>query len=494
MNLPNHRLIGHFQASSVTGSKRLSFIRLAIVALVLTISAILPYRVSPRRAQLILVGVPAIAVGIAFLRWPPLGLAALIVAAFLVPFAIGTGTMTNINAALILMMVLTGLWLLDMVARERAIHLRRSALIPPALALMGSALIAFLAGQLGWYDTAAAPMATQLAGVAVFILSVAVFLLVAHQVCSLVWLQRLVWLFLLLGVAFVLSRVVPGFRLPFGWQFQRGAVDSVFRFWLVALAFSQAVLNRNLGRGWRLGLVGLTLGAFYVGFVLGRSWTSGWLPLVIAVAVIIAAIRPKWGIPVVLLLLVVLAVNRGQVIQGLVSLTSDQYSYSTRLEAWAILGQIVQVSPVLGLGPANYYWYTPLFPINGYYVFFNSHNQYVDLVAQTGLVGLTCYFWFFAAAAWSAWRLRERVSTGFGRAYVYGVIGGIAGTLAIGVLGDWVLPFVYNIKLEGMRGSLLGWLFLGGLVALEHMEIEAKAEVKTEVEAKAEVEAAAIGS
>jgi hypothetical protein len=37
------------------------------------------------------------------------------------------------------------------------------------------------------------------------------------------------------------------------------------------------------------------------------------------------------------------------------------------------------------------------------------------------------------------------------------------------MLGDWVLPFVYNVGFGGFRASVLGWLFMGGLVALEQM-------------------------
>lgn len=42
------------------------------------------------------------------------------------------------------------------------------------------------------------------------------------------------------------------------------------------------------------------------------------------------------------------------------------------------------------------------------------------------------------------------------------------------MLGDCVLPFVYNIGLIGLRASMLGWLFLGGLVAVERMFAQAK--------------------
>jgi hypothetical protein len=35
------------------------------------------------------------------------------------------------------------------------------------------------------------------------------------------------------------------------------------------------------------------------------------------------------------------------------------------------------------------------------------------------------------------------------------------------MLGDWILPFVYNVGLAGFRGSVVAWLMLGGLVALD---------------------------
>jgi hypothetical protein len=41
--------------------------------------------------------------------------------------------------------------------------------------------------------------------------------------------------------------------------------------------------------------------------------------------------------------------------------------------------------------------------------------------------------------------------------------------LVSGFLGDWFYPFVYNVGLVGYRSSMLGWLFLGGLVLLEQL-------------------------
>jgi O-antigen ligase len=149
----------------------------------------------------------------------------------------------------------------------------------------------------------------------------------------------------------------------------------------------------------------------------------------------------------------------------------NQYSYMTRIAAARVMTEIIKINPVIGLGPANYYWYTPLFPILGYAVQFNSHNNYIDIIAQTGLLGLACFLWF-AWEVWRlGWRLRSIVPEGFARAYVYGALGGLVATMAAGMLGDWVLPFIYNVGYDGFRSSVLGWLFLGGLMALEQIYV-----------------------
>jgi hypothetical protein len=84
------------------------------------------------------------------------------------------------------------------------------------------------------------------------------------------------------------------------------------------------------------------------------------------------------------------------------------------------------------------------------------------IIAQTGLLGLACFLWFAWEVGWLGWRLQARMSAGFAQAYVYGALGGLASTLAAGMLADWVLPFVYNVDLSGFRASVMGWLFLGG--------------------------------
>ncbi len=49
-----------------------------------------------------------------------------------------------------------------------------------------------------------------------------------------------------------------------------------------------------------------------------------------------------------------------------------------------------------------------------------------------------------------------------------GMLATLAGIVVIMLLLDWFLPFVYNVGFPGFQASVLVWLFLGGLVAIEN--------------------------
>jgi hypothetical protein len=239
---------------------------------------------------------------------------------------------------------------------------------------------------------------------------------------------------------------------------------SLFWVWIIAIAYSQLINNRNLHITLKFFLLGLTLLTLYV--VLGQSlnWKSGWIPPLAAVGVITWIRFPRLRLILVIGGVYIFYAMSADLIQ------SDQYSYVTRIEAWKIvLNEIVKVNPILGLGPANYRFYTPLFPIMGYYVEFNSHNNYIDILAQIGILGLIFYLWFAWEVFRVGWSLLDKKLDNFSQAYVTGALGGLAGILVAGMLGDWVIPFVYNVGMQGFRTSVLGWIFLGGLVVIERL-------------------------
>ncbi len=70
----------------------------------------------------------------------------------------------------------------------------------------------------------------------------------------------------------------------------------------------------------------------------------------------------------------------------------------------------------------------------GYYVKFNSHNQYVDLIAQTGMLGLLAFGWLCLALSRLGFKLRGKVKDGFSKGYVNACLAGLAGMLAAGML------------------------------------------------------------
>lgn len=432
--------------------------RLLIVGELLLISA-LAYMASQRQLQLILLLPFGIGVLLALLRWPSLGLLLASIVGLVIPFLGPSG----LNATMILIGLLLGLWLLDMLVIQRQIQLVPSRTVLPLLSFLIVAFISFGMGQLPWLNFALhAPLGAQLGGLAIIVLSVGAFFLMANQMQDLQWLSRLTWVFLAIGALSLLVRsVLPALGLPTRNWFM--SVGTMFYIWLIAMAFSQAWLNKDLHRFLRIALGGLVLITLYVLFVLKFGDKSGWLSAFACMAAIIAA--RSWRAGLALIPIAVIAAV--YMWSGLVA--TDEYSISTRFDAWIIMGQIIKISPILGLGFANYYWYTPLFPIRGYAVSFNSHNNYVDIVAQTGLVGLVCFVWILFEVGWLGWQLRERVPAGFAQAYVYGALGGLIGMVVAGMLGDWVLPFFYNVGLNGLRSSVLGWLFLGGLVGLEQM-------------------------
>lgn len=447
--------------------KNFGWQRLLLIASVLSLAPAISYLASPNyvthvlMALLVLVG-GFVAVRV-FLLWPALGLVLVIPANMIVPVTIGTGTQTSVHATILLIALLSALWLWRMLEEQGEIRLVDSSSHRPLLWFLIVASVAFVVGQIPWFNATPAPIIAQLGGLGVFFISAAAFFLAGHQIAEMRWIRWMTWAFIALGSVYLAFRIIPGMFRYAGYVFQWGSVSSQFWNWFIALLFGQALLNRKLKISWRVALWLLLAAALYSVVYQTYDWKSGWIPPLVAIFTIIVLYRWQAGVALVAMGMVASPLLFSQLI------ASDEYSYATRVDAWVILLEIIKVNPIFGLGPANYYYYTPLYSIRGYNVRFNSHNQYIDIVAQLGIVGLVCLIWFFVEIGRLGWRLRTQVPEGFPQAYVYGVLGGFAGMVFSGMLGDWFLPFVYNVGVVGVRSSILGWLFLGTLVAMQQM-------------------------
>ena len=434
------------------------WVQFAIVVTAVFFGVVISYWGSMRIMMLIPAMLGGVVVLLVLLKQINIGFILVLLAAMFVPFT-GPG---GVNAAVIMVAMLIGLWFLDMFVVKQNFQFIRSRVLLSIVVLLIVSVIAFGMGQLPWFLFAnQAPLDAQMGGFAIFALSLGLALTTAHLIQDIKWLKIIVWVFIGLGAVYVFGRSL---RLPVDRFYQFGfSAGSMFWTWLVALSFSQAVFNDKLKKNIRILLFAITLATFYVAFDQAYDWKSGWVPPLAVVAVILGLRYPR---------LVILAIPFALIALGYLTIeliASDEYSWGTRVDAWIIVLEISRESPIFGLGFSNYYWYTPLFPIRGWSVSFNSHSQYVDLIAQVGLLGLISFFWIFLEVGRLGWRLINRLPDGFAKSYTYSVLAGVIGTLIAAFLVDWVLPFVYNIGYNGFRASILPWIFCGGLISIEQI-------------------------
>jgi O-antigen ligase len=136
----------------------------------------------------------------------------------------------------------------------------------------------------------------------------------------------------------------------------------------------------------------------------------------------------------------------------------------TRSEAWDRVFMLIQEHPLLGMGPAGYHFYFTA-SIDGFYQL--SHNNYIDIIAQTGFVGFVFYAWMWLAMGWITWRMYRTVPRqGFRYGLAVSLVAAYFVSLATMMLGDWITPFPYTQTLAGIDYTIWHWMMAGLTVAL----------------------------
>ncbi len=189
---------------------------------------------------------------------------------------------------------------------------------------------------------------------------------------------------------------------------------------------------------------------------LGMSWSRGaWMGFGAAAVVMALALprQARWGLLLVAVLIVGLI--------GLYATGLLPESFAGRLTSFT---QYVQFEDVRGVGinDANYavverlaHWqaalemfrynlwtgvgigcYEPIYArfalINWPIALGHAHNYYLNLAAETGLVGLLAYLILWGAVFWQTWRVTRRAR-------------GLSRGLAIGLLGVWTHLSVHHV-------------------------------------------------
>jgi hypothetical protein len=381
-----------------------------------------------------------------------------------------------LNATVLLIPILIVIWLL-MQLNQHAIRLVPSRPNLPLILFLISGLLSLFMGNVLWDPTvprSANFTIVQFAQWGLFLFSAAVFWIAGNLIKDEVWLRRLVACFLIVGGILAVVRVLPGGGGLILEYVTYAANRAPFWLLLTALATGQLLYNRDLSTRWKIYLLVL-LGAVVV-FAFGdqKERSSNWVSVLVVVGVLIWLRIPR--VRLVTAMAIVLFAVSGMLAEVIYEFAGGDAKWEESGGSRLALGNAVIKTalrnPIMGIGPASYRPYgrmTPLQYEGAYYYAINlsSHNNYIDLFAHVGIVGLGLFLWFMTELALLHARVRKHYPDGFTGGYVNGMLGAWFAIMTIMALADWFLPFVYNLGFEGFQSSILIWMFFGGIVALE---------------------------
>ena len=448
---------------------RRRWLQITLIVGVLVISPLLALIV-PDKMRFLVMALPFGVIGFfVLLKWPQLGFLLLTTAGMML-----ISTVPVIGFAALIYIVITFIWLFKMIALDKELKFVSAPSVTAVLYFGILVILSFSIGQLPWFPVSGAPIVTQVGGALIYLCSFLAFLLAANLIRDIRWLKWMVYTFLAFAGLFAFLSLVPsGRRFIRSFYSSRATSGSLFWIWTTCLSLSMALFNKKLPIWARILCGAICFAILYFGIIVNRQWVSGWVPPVVAVVALIWIGAPRLAIPLSLAAVAGIA-SQWSIVYGLVA-GDNEYSTISRLDAWRVMFEIINVNPLLGVGPSNYYFYTPLFNILGFYVEFNSHNNYIDILAQTGYLGLLFFFW----ACWLIWKQGYRLLKiiprgGFSHAFTVASLSGLIASVFAGMLGDWVIPFYYNIGIAGLRASGLAWMFWGALVSIEQMMLMGK--------------------
>jgi len=416
-----------------------------------------------RLYPLLVAGIPLSILGVWILN-ATLDIAPVIILVFaaFVPFSLPTGTGSRLVASLVITAGYAVLWLVRKMLVEKRISLYPFPVNRPLLGFIGVTVVSLIWSNL-FRDLSVRIWRTfpfvQVASALVMILLPVSLLIVANLV------QRLSTLKWMVGV--MLFAGVIGLIQMFGGVNLQVNTGGLFLLWVIALSASLILFNQSITPVIKVLLGCITGAAVLWGFGLHIQWIAGWLPGIIAL-IGLTWLRSKKLLVIFLVVLVVLVVTNwayfSKAIESEASISGD-----TRLAAWRLNWKVTAEHWLFGTGPGGYAaYYMTYFPGQAT----ATHSNYMDILAQTGVVGLAFYLWLFGSIVWFGVKLWSEVrgKRDFTTALTAAALTGTLGCLVIMAFGDWLIPFAYTQTIMGYRYAVYNWLFMGTLFSLSRLK------------------------
>jgi hypothetical protein len=414
-------------------------------------------RVPPELVMIAVAAPPIVLLTLSRLEY---GTLAVILTAAFVRFSLSTGTQSRVVASLLMTMMFVVLWLAKMLVVDRRLYLKRARTNGPILAFILTAVISYV-----WSNAFRDPLVVvwgswpfvQIGALAVIVLLPGVFLFTANTISDVRWLKLLCWSVVLVG-ALALAADFLNIWLSFL------NTGGLFSLWFVSLTYAQALFNKKLPLWLRLVLLGMAAAWMYVYFVRRVTWLSGWLPPLFAIGAVSLMKSKRLLLIFALLALIYVGLN-WDYYAGTVLADESAESGHTRLRAWEHNWRVTGKHLLFGTGPAGYAaYYMSYFPSEA----MATHSNYIDILSQTGVVGLFFCLWFLGALAWMGYQLhlRLRGHADFSEGLASATLAGCIGCVVSMALGDWMFPFVYTQTIAGFDYAVYSWVLLGAMVAL----------------------------
>jgi O-Antigen ligase len=394
---------------------------------------------------------------------------AVLIVSTLLHDGINTGTDTKISFTFFLLYLWVFIWLFKMIVVERQFKLQPShtnltvGLFIVAVVVSFIWSNAYVEAGVGYLyaDKTIQRLMTGL----VIIISAATHVLYANTVRSEKILKHIVWWFIGVGVVFGVLRLMTG-EVPAPLN-DRGQ----FPAWITAIILGQLFFNDALRWPLRVVLTSTVVMWLLITLGVGITWLSGWVPLLVVILTL-TFFRSRKLLLVALLLMAVYGISKIETIQRTLT-TEEQESGTSRALSWERTVAVTGDHFFLGTGPAGYHFYFTAYgyyDLNGVGSFNLSHNNYVDILAQTGLVGFTLWMLFWIAQGLNTWNLlRTPAPNGFLKGLKYTLVACYPAILVTMMLGDWLTPFPYTQTLAGIDYTIWAWMLTGLTVALYHV-------------------------
>lgn len=393
------------------------------------------------------------------------GILAIILAGGLLNFfTLPTGRGSRIVLSLVIAIGLAMVWLLQLVVSKGKETVQSSPIKTPTLAFIAIGIVAYF-----WSNIMRDPLVfvpssfavVQITALLVNSLLPFLALFVSSVITETKWLKYLTWVLVALGT-FTIFVILTGINLNL--LFDNG-YRGLFATWVCAIALAMALFNGEISLWKRAFLVLVVAGWFFQDFVRHPDWYSGWLPMVISIGAVLLFRSRKLFALVLAIVILIVVINFNYFYQNVYVANYYGQGGNERFGLWQRNLQLVERHPLFGMGPAGYAVYYMTYNPNDAR---STHNNYFDVLAQTGILGFGAFIWLLGTYLITGNRLRRALARrrNFEEAFAVGTLAGGLGVVAAMMLGDWVLPFAYNQTISGFDNACFTWIFLGGMISL----------------------------